>query len=87
MATPGVAGQGGEIQHEAPPERIQVDIPGQLQEVRVLLHHDGLVPVLDGMAVPLVPAAEGPGVPGEQRAQGGRQGPPAGPDQEMGMIR
>ena len=42
-----------------------MDVAGELQEVRLLLHHNGPVAILKQMAVPLVPPLEGPRVAGE----------------------
>ena len=87
MPRPGVAIEGGERRKHLRPEGIQVEIADEFQEIRLLLHHDGLVPILKEMAGPVVPPVEGPGVPGEEapHAAGERAIPRA--DQQVGMIR
>jgi len=87
VAGPGVALQGAEVGHHLRPERIQVEIAHELEEVPVLLHHDRLVPVLEEVARPAVPAVEGPGVAGEERAHAPGQRARPGPHQEVGVIR
>jgi hypothetical protein len=42
---------------------IEVDVPYQLQQVGFLFHQDGLVPILEEMAGPLVAPIKTPGVP------------------------
>jgi hypothetical protein len=51
---------------ELGPEWVEVEVADQFEEVRLLLHHDRLVPVLEEVADPLVSAVEGPGVSGEE---------------------
>ncbi len=65
---------------------IEVDVPYQLQQVGLLFHQDGLVPILEEMAGPLVAPIEAPGVPGEETSHGRRQRPRPRPDQEVKMI-
>jgi hypothetical protein len=50
-----------------------VEVSHKLQEVRFLLHQDGLVPVLDEMAHPAMAPVECPGIPCEERSHGGHQ--------------
>ena len=74
----------GEVPHRPGPEGIEVDGAGPLEEVRLRLHHAGCVPVLEAVAVPLVPAACPPGGenagPIEAGAAGhGREGTVVGP--------
>ena len=45
MSGPGVAVQPVEIRDPSRPERIQVEVSNQLEQVGLLSHHDGLVPV------------------------------------------
>jgi hypothetical protein len=63
-----------------------VDVPYELQQIRLLFHEDGLVPVLEEVARPLVAPIEGPGVSREEPSHGRRQGPFPCPDQEMNVI-
>jgi hypothetical protein len=64
-----------------------VEITDEFQEIRLLLHHDGLVPILKEMTGTVVTPVEGPSVPGEQapHAAGERAIPRA--DQQVRMIR
>ena len=49
------------------PERVQVGIADQLQEVGLLFHHNRLVPVLEEVADPVVAPIEGPPPRGVRR--------------------
>jgi len=86
MATPGGAGQVGQIRDEPRPQRIEVDVAHQLAEVGLLLHDDGFIPVLEEVPHPLVAAVVPEGVAREQPAQELRE--PLGPtaEQQMGMV-
>ena len=59
-------------------EGIQVEVPHEFEQVRLLLHHDGLVAVLEEVAAPLVAAIEGAGVPRQERAHAPGEGPAPG---------
>jgi len=67
------------------PERIQVEVADEFQEIGLLLHHDGLVPVLEQVAHPSMAAVEGPRVAGEQGAHTARERPLPRPDEEVRM--
>ena len=86
VAGPGVPVQRAEIGDDRRPERVQVEVAHEFEEVRLLLHHDGLVAVLEEMARALVAAVEGAGVAGEEapHAPGERAAP--GADQEVGVV-
>lgn len=86
MPTPGVPVECRQRWDESGAERIEVDVADQLQEVRILLDQDGLVAVLEEVALPLVAAVEGPGVPGEQPPHAGGERLPARPDKEVDVI-
>ena len=51
--------QGPEIRDHLSQEGIQVEVADQFQAIRLRLHHDGLVPVLEEMPHALVAAVEG----------------------------
>ncbi len=87
VAGPGIPIQFAEVRDDLRAQRIEVEIPDELQEVRFLLHHDGLVPVLEEVAHPLVAAIEGPGVPGEQGPHAPSQGARPRPHQEVRVVR
>ena len=86
VAGPGEAVQGMEIRDDLRAERIEVEIADEFQEVRLLLHDDGLVPVLKEVPHPVMVPIEGPGVAGEQGAHAAGEGALAGPDQKMRMV-
>ena len=64
-----------------------MEVADEFEEVGLLLHHDGLVPVLEEMPDPLVAAIEGPGVAREEGPHAARERPAPRPDQEVGMVR
>ena len=66
---------------------IEVDVPYQFQQIGLLFHQDGLVPILEEVAGPLVAPIETPGVPCEEASHGRRQRPRPRPNQEVKMIR
>ena len=86
MTGPGEAVEGAEVGDHLGPERVEVQVADEFQEIRLRFHHDGFVPVLEQVAHPLVAAIEGPGVPREQGPHAAREGPLPGPDQEVRMI-
>jgi hypothetical protein len=87
VAGPGEAGEAPEIRDDLGAEGIQMEVADQFQEVRLLLHHDGLVPVLEEVPDALMAAVEGPGVAGEQRPHAPGQGAGPRPNEEVRMIR
>ena len=87
VAGPGVAVEGPEVRDDPRAERVQVDVADQLQPVRLPLHHDGLVAVLEEVADPLMPPVEGAGVPGQEAPHAPGQGPRPGADEEVGVVR
>jgi len=87
MSGPGVSAQFAQLVHQAAPDGIQMDVPGQLQQIRVLFADDGLVPILKQTAVPLVPPIEIDHIPGEQPLQAPEKRPPARSHQEMEVVR
>ena len=87
MPTPGISLQGLEIGHHPRAQRVQVDVSREFEQVGLFLDHDGLVPVLEKVPPPAMPAVEGPRIAREERAHHAREGTQAGPDQEVGVIR
>ena len=63
-----------------------MQVAHEFQKVRLLLHHDGLVPILKEMAPPPVSTIEGACIPGEERTHHPRQRASPRSDQEMGVI-
>ena len=68
VSAPGVGLQGMEIMDETRAKRVQVNVPDQLQQVRLLLHHHGPEPVLEEMAPSAVPPIECPSIAPQERA-------------------
>ena len=60
MACPRVALEEPQIADDPRAEWVEMEVAHQLHEVRLRLDHDGLVPVLEEVAHPLVAAIEGP---------------------------
>jgi hypothetical protein len=76
----------GEIRQESRPQEIAVDVPDQLAEGGPLFHHDGLVPVLEEGADPVMPAVVGEGISGEAPPHEPGQALGAAPEQQVGMV-
>jgi hypothetical protein len=74
VAGPGIPLQGAEVRNDLRAQRMEAEVPDELQQVRGLLHEDGPVPVLAEVAHPLVAAVEGPGL--RQGREGARHTPP-----------
>lgn len=49
-------------------DRVEVNLPRKFKEIRLLLDHDGLVPVLEEVAHAVVPPVEGVSVAAEEGA-------------------
>jgi len=84
---PRIPGLGAQIGDPRRAERVQAEVAHEFEQVGLLHHHDGPVPVLEEMAHPVVAATEGPRVPREEGPEAAVQGPSARPDQEVGVIR
>jgi hypothetical protein len=63
-----------------------MNVAGELQKVSLLLHHDRLVPILEEVTFPPVPAVECPGVASEERPHHAGERDPASPEQQMRMV-
>jgi len=84
---PGIAVQRAEFRDHARTEGVQVEVAHQLQEVGLLLHHDGLVPVVEEVPDPVVPAIERACVARQEGPHTARKGPLARPDEEVRVVR
>ena len=86
MATPRVAIQTREVRHELGPEGIEVEVADQVPEVGVCLDDEGLVAVLEEMAVPAMAPVVRLGVAGEEPAH--ELGEPLGatPEQQVRVV-
>jgi hypothetical protein len=71
MPGPGVPVQGIEVFDETTPQRIEVNVPNQLEKVGLLLHHNGLVPALDQGADAVVVTVERADIACQQPPHGG----------------
>jgi hypothetical protein len=69
------------------PERIQVEIADQLQEIRLFVHHDGPIAILEEMAGAPVAPIESARVPGQEAAHAAGQRARARADQQVEVIR
>ena len=87
MPAPRIPRKGAEVGHHVRPDGIQVEVADELQEIRLLLHHDGFVPILEEMAHTLVAAVERPRIPREERPHAAGQGALSRPEQQMGVVR
>jgi hypothetical protein len=87
VASPRIPDQGAQIGDDGRPEGIEVEVPDEFEEIRLFLHHDGLLAVLEEMACAPIAAIEASSVAGEQRPHGSRKWSDASPDQEMSVIR
>ena len=66
VSTPLIPVQFGQVGHESRPDRIQMDVTHEFSEIGVLLADNGLVAILEQVAIPLVPPIEVDGMAGEQ---------------------
>jgi hypothetical protein len=57
-----------EISYQSGAQRIKVKVAYEFQKVGILFHDNGFVPILEEVAMPVMPPIEGPGVSGEKRA-------------------
>ncbi len=64
-----------------------MEVAHEFEEVRFLLHHNGIVAVLEKLPDTLVSPVEGPGVSGEEHTHTPSQGPLARPEQEVRVVR
>ena len=87
VPAPRIPRQGAELGHHVRPDGIQVEVADELQEVTLLLHHDGCVPIVAEMAHTLVAAVERPRIPCEERPHAAGQGALSRPEQQMGVVR
>jgi len=64
-----------------------MDVPGEFEEVRLFLHRNGAVAILQQVALPTVAPVEGTGIAGEQAAHEGGEGPVARSQEELEVVR
>ena len=87
MAGPGVPIEGAAIRDDLRAKRVDVQVADEFEEGHLLLHHDGLVPILEEMPAARMPPVEGPRIPSQEGAHTTGQRPHPGADQQIGMIR
>ena len=63
MPGPRIPGQGPHVRYHLRAQWVEVQIPDELQQIRLRLHHDGLVPVLEEVADAAMAAVEAPAYP------------------------
>ena len=85
VARPGISIQGTNILEHAGPDRIEVNVSGQLQQIRVLLTNDRFVSILKQMPVAPVPQVEIDDISGEKAPHALGQGLAARSHQEVKM--
>jgi len=66
MPGPGVPRERPQIRHHHPPDRVQVEVADEFEKGGRLLHHEGLVPVLEEMADAVMPPVERAGIAREE---------------------
>jgi hypothetical protein len=86
MPAPGVAVQGGQGFHQLHPQWVEVDVANQLEQIRLLLHEDGFVPVLEKVADPAMAPVEGARVASEEDPHGAGERSGSCADEEVGVI-
>ena len=87
MARPGEAVELPERRDTLRADGIQMEVADEFQQVGLLLHHDGLVAILEEMPHTFMAPVEGAGIAGEEGPHAARQGTRPRPDEEMGMVR
>jgi hypothetical protein len=86
VSTPWEGLKSPKILNQAAPQRIQVDVAHQLQEVRVVLANNRLESVMEQMPDPAVTPVEVNGVRRHQTPHECREGRPIGADEQVKMV-
>ncbi len=86
MPGPSVAVEGGKIRHEPGPQRIEMDVAHQFEQVGILLADDRFVAVLKKVPRALMAAIEIEGIAGEKSAHEGGQPRGAGAEQQVNVV-
>ena len=86
MPGPCIAVEGGEIGNQSGPQRIEVDIANQFEEVGIFLADDGFVAVLKEMPGTVVTAIEIDGIACEKSAHEGGEPAMAGAEQQVNVV-
>ena len=84
---PRVPVQAGQGLDDSGPQRIEMDVPGEFEEVRLLLHHNRAVAILKQVALSMVAPVEGTGIAGEQATHEGGEGPVARSEEQVEVVR
>jgi hypothetical protein len=87
MAGPGIPVQGAEIRNYCRPEGVEVEVPDQFEEIRLILHHDGFVAILEEVARAPMAAIEASGVAGQESSHTPRERAAPATNEEMGVVR
>ena len=64
-----------------------MEVSNQLQQIRIFLAEDGLVPVLEKRPVPPVTTVKGDGITGQKPSHHSSNWMISGPKEKMDMIR
>jgi hypothetical protein len=86
MSGPWIPRQGIEILNHTATQRVEMDVPHELEKVRLLLHQNRLVAILKEVTRSSVPKVEGGRVPRKESAHHLRERNPTRPHQEVKMV-
>src|SRR3989339_866049 len=86
MSGPGIDVERGKIRHLPDPQRIEMDVADQFEEIGVLLADDRFVTVLEEVARALVAEVEIDGIAGQEPAHEEGQTGPARTEQQMNVV-
>ena len=86
MSREGIALKCLEVRYQSGPQRVQMDVSNEFEEVGLILADDRFEAPLKEMTGPAVSAVEAPPVTGQQRPHQVAERPSAGAYQKMGMV-
>lgn len=68
MSAPGISVEGIHVLNDSGPQRVQVDIPQQFQQIGIPVADDGFIAILKQVADPVVAQVKGNGITSQQAA-------------------
>ena len=71
MSAPRIPREGREAAHNARPQRVEMDVAHELQEIGFFVHQGGAVAILHEVADPFMATVEGAGIPGQESSHCG----------------
>jgi hypothetical protein len=86
VSAPRVTTQRFEIRHDAGAQRIQVDVPHQLQKVGLFFDQNGLVAILKKVALPPMAAIEIAGISGQEPSHDCREWRRASAEEKVNVV-